>query len=206
MERPKTAQAALDALIAGNARFAAGESIRPNQDAHTIAKLQETQEPFAVVFGCSDSRVSAELLFDQGFGDLFIVRSAGHVNGRVTQASIEYAIEVLKVKVLVIMGHKNCGAIAAGVDLARGGNDLPGEMNVLPERIIPHFNRFDPENPTENDTLHAVEDHVRGTMSDLVRDSKIVRDGLLNGEISVVGGVFHLDTGRVELMRATGAA
>lgn len=201
MKRPTyTPAVALKQLLAGNARFVAGESIRANQDVNTVTSLVAGQQPFAAVFGCSDSRVSAELLFDQGFGDLFIIRSAGHVSGSVTQASIEYAIAKLGVKVLLIMGHQNCGAVLAGLELARGGEELEGEMNLLPKNIAKHFSRVDPNNPQEDDPKVAVEDHVRQTLSDLVRDSKIVRDALLSGEITTASGVLNLETGRFELL------
>ncbi|MFE5549268.1 carbonic anhydrase, partial [Streptomyces sp. NPDC056534] len=111
---PRTSPAvALDALLAGNTRFVSGAPQHPNQDAARRTELAPGQDPFAVILGCSDSRLAAEIIFDQGLGDLFVVRTAGHVLGTEVLGSVEYATSVLGARLVVVLGHDSCGAVAA---------------------------------------------------------------------------------------------
>ena len=107
---------ALKKLIGGNKRFLEGKSIRPRQNAETIKSLELGQQPFATIVGCSDSRVPNELIFDQGLGDLFIVRTAGQVSAAASYGSMEFAVLKLKTKLIVVLGHTECGAVAAAVE------------------------------------------------------------------------------------------
>src|SRR3954466_12057178 len=110
-----TPREAFDLLLAGNQRFLAGGPEHPNQDAARRAEVAPGQRPFAVLFGCSDSRLAAEIIFDQGLGDLFVIRTAGHVVGPEVLGSIEYAVANLDVPLIAVLGHDSCGAIAASL-------------------------------------------------------------------------------------------
>ena len=140
---------ALMELQAGNERFIAGNSIYPNQCSDRVASLKKIQEPFAAIVACSDSRVPAELLFDSGFGDIFVIRTAGNsVVDASTQGSVDYAVNHLGVKLVVVMGHTNCGAIKAVVSTpcehGSTHDEKEGELPVLIEKIancIPQIGR-----------------------------------------------------------------
>src|SRR5262247_2312937 len=114
------AESALAELRAGNDRFVTGTRVHPNQDAEHRAALANAQRPFAVVFGCSDSRLAAEIIFDRGLGDLFVVRTAGHIIGPEVLASIEYGVTILGATLVVVLGHDSCGAIQATHDAIAG--------------------------------------------------------------------------------------
>src|SRR5512144_592164 len=126
--RPKTPDDALNELLAGNERFVTGARIHPHQDAEHRAAVAQSQKPFAVVFGCSDSRLAAEIIFDRGLGDLFVVRTAGHTIGTEVLGSIEYAVAVLDTPLVVVLGHNSCGAVTAASDAVRYGSAAPGHV------------------------------------------------------------------------------
>lgn len=184
---------ALQDLLAGNARFVAGTPRHPNQDAPHRVLLSDGQAPKAAVLGCSDSRASVELLFDQGFGDVFVIRNAGHVLGRSTQASVEFAVQVLQVDVVFVLGHESCGAVGATVSFIEEGTELPGEMPILVELVQPHLTGARPADD-------PVALHVCGTIEDLLQDSPMVRAALDRGEVAVAGGVYGLRDGAVNLV------
>lgn len=190
-------EAALQRLLEGNRRFAAGTPHRPHQSATHRQLLEGGQAPFACVLGCSDSRASVELLFDQGFGDVFVVRNAGHVLGRSgsAQASVEFAVAELGVEVVMVLGHESCGAVAATVAHLSRGDELPGAMPILVELTREHL---DPEDPSRN----AVARHVAGTMRDLLADSEIVAGAVAAGTTRVAGGVYGLQDGLVRTVEA----
>lgn len=191
-------RAALARLLDGNRRFADGMPQHPHQSATHRHLLAQGQQPFAAVMGCSDSRASVELLLDQGFGDVFVIRNAGHVLGRggSAQASVEYAVAELGVQVVLILGHESCGAVAATVGHMRDGGVLPGAMQILADLTRHHL---DPEDPARD----AVERHVRGTARDLLAESEIVAHAVTEGRTMVAGGVYGLADGRVRMV--TGA-
>src|SRR4029434_4567942 len=120
-------------LAAGNARFVAGNLEHPNQSPARRTKLAEGQRPFAIILGCSDSRTAPEVVFDQGLGDLFVVRTAGNVVDDVALGSIEYAAEHLGASLIVVLGHENCGAVKATLD----GGKLPGHLPAIAKAIRP---------------------------------------------------------------------
>ena len=113
---PQTPAEAWETLMAGNARFVDSNSSHPNQDAARRTSLLSTQHPFAVIFGCSDSRLAAEIIFDLGLGDAFVVRTAGHVIDNTVLGSLEYSVDYLNVPLIVVLGHDNCGAVTATQD------------------------------------------------------------------------------------------
>lgn len=183
---------ALDKLLRGNRRFATGDPVYPRQAPDHRQILTQAQKPFACVLGCSDSRASVELLFDQGFGDLFVIRNAGHVLGESVKASIEYAVNVLNVDIVFVLGHEDCGAIKATLNAIAGGNRLPGSMEILVDRVRPHLESIDDPLPPRR--------HVAGTMQDLESESEIVRSAVAEGRLVLAGGFYHLDTGLVEVV------
>ena len=124
--RPTTPTEAWSVLAAGNARFMAGSREHPNQDIGLRTKLAAKQRPFAVFFGCADSRVAAEIIFDQGLGDLFVVRTAGHVVDASVLGSMEFGVGVLGIPLIVILGHDSCGAVSAAIDAVHTGAMPPG--------------------------------------------------------------------------------
>ncbi len=190
-----TPRAALERLLAGNRRFAAGTPAHPHQSPTHRHLLAGGQSPSAVVLGCSDSRASVELLFDQGFGDVFVVRNAGQVVGRAgsAQASIEFAVAELGVQVVFVLGHESCGAVAATVAHLAGGGDLPGAMPILVDLTRGHL---DPTDPARD----AVRRHVAGTVQDLLGESTIVAEAVADGRVVVAGGVYGLEDGIVRLV------
>src|ERR1700756_4724784 len=127
---------AFELLLDGNRRFVAGLPQHPNQDAARRAQLAPGQAPFAVLFGCSDSRLAAEIIFDRGLGDLFVVRTAGHVVGPEVLGSIEYAVAALDTPLIAVLGHDPCGAIGAAIDAIRTGDVPGGYVRDVVERVL----------------------------------------------------------------------
>lgn len=121
---------AFESLLYGNKRFVSGVPGHPNQDAGRRAELAPGQDPFAVVLGCSDSRLAAEIIFDQGLGDLFVVRTAGHVLGAEVLGSVEYATSVLGARLVVVLGHDSCGAVAAARAAVEDGLSAGGFVSM----------------------------------------------------------------------------
>src|SRR3954454_13675366 len=132
-----TPRDAFELLLAGNQRFVAGAPEHPNQDAVRRAEIAPSQQPFAVLFGCSDSRLAAEIIFDRGLGDLFVVRTAGHIIGAEVLATIEYGVTVLGAPLVVILGHDSCGAIQATHDVLSGRAEADPGLRAIVDRIAP---------------------------------------------------------------------
>lgn len=185
-------------LMGGNKRFVEGKSVRPRQDAKTIKLLETGQQPFATIVGCSDSRVPNEMIFDQGLGDLFIIRTAGQVSAAASYGSMEFAILKLKTKLLVVLGHTECGAVAAAV--ARP-EDVPGHIVTLINEIKPSVAKCAhmPGDPVNNAVRQNVVDQVNN-----LRDLEpILHKKYVNGEILIVGAVYDIHTGKVEFLQET---
>lgn len=191
-DRPSP-RAALTALIEGNARFVAGRPERPHQDVDRRLELAGGQKPFAAVLACSDSRVPVEILLDQGIGDLFVVRNAGQILGRTSQASLEFAITELDVSAVLVLGHESCGAVAATVAHLTDAEPLPGAMPTLVEGVRGHL---DPLSPS----IDGVDRHVTGTLTDLLVSSDLAREAVRAGRLGVAGGVYGLADGRVRVL------
>ncbi len=189
---------AITKLIGGNRRFQEGKSIRPRQDYETILKLEKGQQPFATIVGCSDSRVPNEMIFDQGFGDLFIVRTAGQVCAAASYGSIEYATLFLKTKLIVVMGHTECGAVNAA--LQRPENP-PGHIVTLVNEIKPAVAKSShlPGNRLNN----AVRQNVLDQVSALRDLEPVLSRKYEKGEILIVGAVYDIHTGKVEFLEET---
>ena len=189
--------AAWQLLAAGNTRFVEGTLRHPHSSPWRRQDLTGGQQPFAAVLSCADSRVSPEIAFDRGLGDLFVVRNAGHVlsPGGSALASLEYAVAELSVQAVLLLGHESCGAVAATVAHLRSGGELPGSMPILVERTEGHLDPAAPED-------RAVERHVAGTVRDLLAASEIVAEAVGAGRLVVAGGVYGLHDGIVRLIDA----
>lgn len=186
--------------MAGNQRFVAGTSTHPHQGLSTLAELAEGQRPFATVLGCSDSRVPAELVFDQGLGDLFVVRTAGHVIGQAAMGSLEFSVAVLEVPLIVVMSHTRCGAIAATVSTMETG-DLPsGHLRDLVERIAPSMLAARAGGASRAEEVGLT--HLIDTVARIGERSARIRQGMAAGTIGIVGARYDLATGLVTQMTA----
>lgn len=194
--RPNSPQAAWDALVNGNQRFVSGEPAHPRQDIERREALAAKQIPFAALFGCSDSRLSAEIIFDVGLGDLFVVRNAGQVIAETIIGSLELSVEVLGVPLILVLGHDECGAIRATIDATEGKLKSEGEfIHNLVERIRPtviaanQAGKFDLDEVTEL--------HVQDTINELLTRSKLIADAVKAGKLAVVGANYKLSLGEI---------
>ncbi|MBI5832783.1 MAG: carbonic anhydrase [Armatimonadetes bacterium] len=183
-------------LKEGNARFAAGRAVHPDQTAALRAKLDAGQTPFAVVVTCSDSRVPPELLFDFGLGDLFVVRTAGEVVDQVALGSVEYAVEHLHVPLVVVMGHSKCGAVKATMECVQAGGAAPeGGIGALVKAITP---AVEDAKKLPGDLLpNAVTAQVKRTVALLRTSAGPMTEAVSAGHTRVVGAVYELGSGQV---------
>src|SRR5579875_932999 len=185
------------ALKEGNERFVAGKPQHPGQSAEHRAGLAAAQKPTAVVFGCGDSRVAAEIIFDQGLGDMFVVRTAGHVVDSAVLGSIEYAVSVLDVPLIVVLGHDGCGAVKATLAALDDGVVPGGYVRDLVERVTPSILLGRREGMSRVDEFEAR--HVVETGAQLVMRSAAISERLTAGKLAIVGVTYHLADGRVVL-------
>jgi len=198
---PMTPRAALDLLIEGNHRFVGGRREHPNQDADWRAAVAPEQRPFAVLFGCSDSRLAAEIIFDRGLGDLFVVRTAGHVVGPEVMGSIEYGVAVLDVPLIAVLGHDSCGAVDAALRAARDGQMPRGAIRSVVERVLPSVLAA---GGAGSDPAAAEAEHVRFTVNLLANESATIGSQIVDGRCAVVGLSYQLADGGVRLIAARG--
>lgn len=184
----------LQALKEGNRRYATGQSQHPRRDAARRQETRHQQRPFAVILGCSDSRVPPEIIFDQGIGDLFVIRTAGHVVDRAALGSVEYAVEHLGVPLVVVLGHTGCGAVTAAVHSAPAA-DTPHHVGYLIEAILPAVRQTAdlPGDPVAN----AIDAHIRLTMESLVAASPVLAEWSRSGVLRIIGARYDLETGEV---------
>ncbi|MBT2548421.1 carbonic anhydrase [Arthrobacter sp. ISL-65] len=189
-------------LREGNERFVNSESSHPNQDASRRSSLVETQHPFAVIFGCSDSRLAAEIIFDVGLGDVFVVRTAGQVIDDAVFGSLEYSIGVLGVPLIVVLGHDSCGAVTATKSAVETGQMPTGFIRDLVERITPSVLTSLRNDQTEVNEM--VVEHVKQTSQRLVDSSRVISDAIESGRAAVIGLSYSLADGRAELVSGIG--
>jgi carbonic anhydrase len=190
------------ALKEGNERFVAGSPAHPSQSVEHRASLADGQRPTAVVFGCADSRVAAEIIFDQGLGDMFVVRTAGHVMDSAVLGSIEYAVTVLGVPLIVVLGHDSCGAVQATLKALDDGVIPRGYVRDLVERVTPSVLSGRRLGLTLLDEFEA--HHVRETAAQLLSRSTAILERIPTGELAIVGVTYHLADGRVVLRERVG--
>ena len=190
--------AALQRLLEGNVRYAANEPAIRDFSAGRAARAA-AQHPIAAVLSCSDSRVTPELCFDQGPGDLFVVRVAGNFVNVDGLASLEYAVEFLGVPLLMVLGHSNCGAVSAALGSVKERAKLPGHLPELIEAIDPAVIAAHGRHPSDLLAV-TIEEHVRLNVKHLKEDAPVLSDALADRRIDVVGALYDLPTGKVRLI------
>lgn len=180
-------------LIKGNKRFMAGKhtAVNYSKSRHQLAKAQHPQ---AIILGCSDSRVPPELIFDKNLGELFVIRDAGNIADEVSLGSIEYAVEHLHVKTLIVLGHESCGAVAATLS----GEKMPtANLRAITESIAPAFEGSLVCKIGEKINLSCVELNVQQSAKEVLMKSPIIKKAVEAGELTIFGAVYHLETGEV---------
>jgi carbonic anhydrase len=199
---PWTPAQAWAKLARGNERFVAGQYSHPHQDAARRDSLTGGQTPFAVFFGCADSRVAAEIIFDRGLGDLFVVRTAGHVIDPGVLGSIEFGVAVLDIPLVVILGHDSCGAVSATVNAVRDGVLPGGYIRDIVERVTPSVLAARQAGMSTPDEIEA--EHVRHTLRLLTERSRLIGDRVDSGRLAVVGATYNLSDGRARIVDSVG--
>jgi carbonic anhydrase len=185
---------AWEALLTGNRRYASDAGHHPRQSAYRRAEVLPAQHPFAVIIGCSDSRVPPEIIFDCGLGDLFVVRTAGHALDDAGYASVQYVVEHLDVQLIVVLGHSGCGAVKAVIDRV----EAPGHLGILIARLQ---SAVDAATGRPGDLLHnAVTENIGQTVAHLKTLEPVLADLAAAGNLSVVGAHYDLESGLVSLV------
>ncbi|QCB94367.1 carbonic anhydrase [Cellulomonas shaoxiangyii] len=203
---PLTPAEAWASLAAGNVRFVEDRMEHPSQGIDRRTEISAEQHPFAVVFGCSDSRVAAEIIFDQGLGDVFVVRTAGHVLDTTVIGSIEYGVEVLGAPLVVVLAHDRCGAVAAASDVLHGGQMPAGFVQAVVDRVIPSIIGLS-QNGRPLDSFDAAElghEHVLHTAKTLHGYSVSLADAVAEGRCAIVAVEYTLADGRARLADVIG--
>jgi len=189
-------------MVRGNQRFVAGEPLHPRQDAERRAELANAQHPSVALFGCADSRLAAEIIFDKGLGDLFVVRNAGQVIGESIIGSLEYAVAVLGVPLIVVLAHDSCGAVSAAIQSRAADTPrLPTHVHSIVGTILPAVIGVagdDVLDPNEVDPAEVGLRHLRNTVTQLVARSELISDAVAAGTLAVIGANYRLADGRVE--------
>lgn len=203
-----TPQQAFQRLVEGNARFVSGSQEHPNQDVVRRESLAQGQNPFAMIFGCADSRLAAEIIFDLGLGDAFVVRTAGQVVGNAALGSLEYGVAELNIPLVVILGHDSCGAVTAAQQSWETGKMPGGFIRDLVEELMPAVVQTQREAgetgepPTVNDMVRV---NTRQTAERIQDQSRIISRAVEEGRTAVVGMFYHLHDGKAELVHSSPA-
>ena len=187
---------ALQILKDGNQRFIDGKSIHPHSDFERIKEISKGQKPFVTINSCSDSRVPPELIFDQGFGDVFIVRNAGNVSDTDEVGTIEYGTEHLGTNLVVVMGHTKCGAVTA----VAKGDHVEGNIPKLVDNIVPAVEKVKHSHKNEDYSKwinEAITENVNQSIKDILRKSKIVSHLVQEGKVKIIGAIYDVETGKV---------
>ena len=191
---------ALARLMEGNARFLRGESRLSRVPKEVLADLVKAQRPFATILSCSDSRVPPELIFDAGFGDLFIIRVAGNVVSPEVMGSLQYAGMHLETQLFMVLGHEGCGAVQAALAAKfQGGTQERSRIQLLLDNILPGLDEVDPRLPPEQQLECAVEANVRWSMRQLLETPE-GRARMAEGRMKLAGAVYEIATGRIRLL------
>jgi len=187
--------AALARLTEGNKRFVAGSLAHPDQTASRRTEVAAGQHPYAIVLTCADSRVSPEFIFDEGIGDLFVIRNAGNLLDDHVLGSIEYAVEHLHVKLIVVLGHTKCGAVSAAV----AGGEVPGHIKSIVESLADAVSmaKKKPGDPVDN----AVRISAKLSAAALAKAEPIVSEVVKSGQVQVVAARYDIATGQVEFLK-----
>ncbi len=200
-QRP-TPQQAWDEMQLGNARFVAGEPRHPRQNVERRHETAGSQFPRAALFGCSDSRLAAEIIFDEGLGDLFVIRNAGQVISESVVGSLEYAVAVLEVPLIVVLGHDACGAVRAAIDsTSMDAPTLPVHVWRQIAPIVPAVRRVLRDGkeagvtPETVDADHVGREHLRETIAALLQSSELISEAIAEGRVAIVGANYRLSEG-----------
>ncbi|MDO4255138.1 MAG: carbonic anhydrase [Kocuria sp.] len=193
-----TPQEAWEKLQAGNKRFVGGVVEHPNQNSSRRESLTQSQHPFATIFGCSDSRLAAEIIFDMGLGDTFVVRTAGQVVSDAVLGTLEYSVEVLKVPLIVILGHDSCGAVGATQQSVLSGQLPSGFQRSLIERITPAV--LDAQRHGKDAVNDVVVENVRLVAERIVDQSRSIAEAVERGDVALVGLFYHLADGKADVV------
>ncbi len=204
----KTDQNPLALLKEGNLRFVSSTPLHQHQDIARVDELKSGQQPFAVIVSCSDSRVSPEIIFDQGLGDLFSIRTAGNVMADFEEGSIEYAAEHLGSKLIVVLGHTSCGAVKAFMDIKHSPDNNHAEhaekLGHI-KSIVDKLNSEEEENEvfkTESSDRYnkAIEANVIHGVRQLRESTPILSEKYKEGKIQIIGAIYHIESGKVEFL------
>lgn len=193
VETPSTPDEALAALMDGNQRFVSGEMLNPNAGMERVAETAPHQEPFAAVVGCSDSRVPVEVIFDQGIGDIFVIRTAGNnVGGDMVMGSVEYAVDHLGVKVLLVLGHSSCGGVTSAI--------TPGEHSGAVGNLLHHIQADIPDYVGKTELLdEAIAAHTHSQVNTLLQNG-IVAKSVKEGKLILKAAHYDVNTGAVTIL------
>ncbi len=191
-----SAQEALQRLVDGNKRFVDNHLQHPHCQNHWRESLAQEQHPFAIVLGCSDSRVPPEIIFDEGLGDLFVIRQAGHVADDDTIGSIEYAAEHLHVPLVVVLGHESCGAVTAALGAVLHDEPIEGHVLRIVDDISPAIHEV--REVQQNQLDAAIRANVRAVVRKLTESGPVLRSLIRKQKLRVVGSYYNLHSGAVE--------
>ncbi len=194
-EKALSPDKAVEKLVKGNKRYYTGKMTHKNQGKKRRAGTADRQKPFAVVVACSDSRVAPEILFDQGLGDLFVIRTAGNVIDDVALGSIEYAVEHLGVRLIVVLGHKRCGAVKAAVD----GGKAHGHLIAIIKKIRPAVKKAKKEKYQLLD--NSIRKNVLNVVNELEKSGPILKKKVAAKEIYIMPAYYDLETGKVTTVK-----
>jgi carbonic anhydrase len=194
-----TADEALKRLKAGNARFVRGDAHFPTVQKEILAELAKGQHPYATILGCSDSRVPPELVFDAGFGELFVIRVAGNVLGPAVLGTLQYAGSHLHTQLFVVLGHEGCGAVSAAIDWKLRGAGQKSRVEIVLEHIVPALDELDATQPPDTLLKSGVEANVRHAVREILATPE-AQASLATGDMKLVGAVYHLDSGAVHFL------
>ena len=198
-DRMASPEDAIQALKDGNARFFSGQATRPEADANQRRAQIMGQTPFAAVLACSDSRVPVEIVFDQGLGDLFVVRVAGNVVGETGLGTLEYATRHLDVRLIVVMGHEGCGAVSAALMSEEDLGREPEHLRRLIARIQPSVQGLPPIRDKKARMREAVLNNVRHQAATL-REQPVIREAEASGQVRVIGAFYEIGSGAVDFL------
>jgi carbonic anhydrase len=195
-DQPSVAPAeAISKLKEGNGRYTSGNLQHPGQTTERRTELAKTQHPFAAIISCSDSRVPPEIVFDQGLGDLFVVRVAGNVINDEGLGSIEYTVDHLGTRLILVLGHQSCGAVKAARETIAAKGKAPGHIESLVTAIKPAV-----EATAKDDLDATVKANVKNVVQALRSSTPILKAEVDSGKIKVIGGYYSLDTGAVTFL------
>jgi carbonic anhydrase len=195
-EQPAVAPAeAISKLKEGNGRYTSGNLQHPGQTAERRAELIKSQHPFAAIIGCADSRIPPEIVFDQGLGDLFICRVAGNVVDDQSLGSIEYAVDHLGVRLILVLGHQDCGAVKSARELIAAKSKAPGHIQSLITAIKPAV-----EATAKDDLDATIKANVKHVVNALRSSKPILKAKVDSGDVQVIGGYYTLETGAVTFL------